>query len=246
MPRSEVKFSPHVTPRPGKIQKIRKIADLLEGEYGPKRWERKDDPLSQLIKTILSQNTADTNSLRAFQNLRERFPTWLQVQSASVQDVAEAIRSGGLAQIKARRIKEILAQICRQYPNCDLSFLSSWPTGQIRDFLARFTGVGEKTIACVLLFSLGRPVMPVDTHVLRVSKRLGLLPQEANAGRAHHFLQAAVPESLVYSFHLNLIQHGRTTCKARNPSCQGCSLRRLCPAYPILPAPHDQREDATA
>ena len=96
----------------------------------------------------------------------------------------------------------------------------------------------------VLLFSLGRSVMPVDTHVLRVSKRLGLLPQEANAGRAHHLLQAAVPENLVYSFHLNLIQHGRTTCKARNPSCKGCSLRRLCPAYPILPAQHS-RKDAT-
>ncbi|KPL19885.1 MAG: hypothetical protein AMJ92_01440 [candidate division Zixibacteria bacterium SM23_81] len=231
--------------RQRKVPKIRRIADLLEEVYGPKRWERKVDPLSQLIKTILSQNTTDSNSLRAFQNLRERFPTWLQVHNASVQDVAKAIRSGGLAQIKARRIKEILVQICHQYADCDLSFLSGWPTWRIRDFLAQFTGVGEKTIACVLLFSLGRPVMPVDTHVLRVSKRLGLLPQEANASRAHHLLQAVVPANLVYSFHLNLIQHGRTTCKARNPSCKGCSLRRLCPAYPILLAPHDQREDAT-
>jgi endonuclease-3 len=223
-------------PRRGEIRRIRRIARILEGHHGPKVWTKGDDPLSQLVKTILSQNTTDTNSLRAFQSLRGRFPAWSQVHKASIHRIADAIHMGGLAQIKARRIKGILAQICQEHGHCDLSFLAAWPTGQIRDFLAQFTGVGEKTIACVLLFSLGRSVMPVDTHVLRVSKRLGLIPSKADANRAHQLLQATVPEDLVYSVHLNLIQHGRTICKARNPACERCALCHECPAYPIFQA----------
>jgi len=211
--------------------KIRWIAGVLEKEYGSKVWKKGDDFLSQLIKTILSQNTTDANSQRAFQTLRERFPTWPQMHGASIHEVADAIWSGGLARIKARRIKDILAQICRKYPHCDLSFLSSWPTERIRLFLEGFTGVGEKTIACVLLFALNRPVMPVDTHVLRVSKRLGWIPLTAGAKRAHQLLQAMIPQNLVYPLHLNLIEHGRTICKARNPNCERCSLRSACLAY---------------
>lgn len=236
MPRAEVEFCPLPKPLSGQRRRIRRIAELLAKEYGPKAWRKGGDPLSELIKTILSQNTTDTNSLRAFQSLRERFPTWPQVNRAGVQEVADAIRRGGLAQIKARRIKEVLAQICGVYPDCGLSFLSDWSTKRIRDFLAGFTGVGEKTIACVLLFSLNRPVMPVDTHVLRVSKRLGLLPLQATAEKAHRLLQTAVSEDLVYSLHLNLIEHGRAICKARNPACGRCVLRRVCSAHPTLRA----------
>ena len=230
----KVRSVPDRISRQRDIGKIRSIAKILEDLYGPKVWTKRDDPLSQLIKTVLSQNTSDANSLRAFQNLRERFSTWPEVHRASVRRVASAIRTGGLAQIKAVRIKGMLAQICREHPDCDLSFLEGWPTEQIRDYLAQFTGVGEKTIACVLLFALNRPVMPVDTHVLRVSKRLGLISLQTSANRAHQLLQASVPEDLVYSLHLNLIQHGRTACKARNPSCERCALRHECSAYPLF------------
>jgi len=218
------------------VKRIERIALALESEYGPKVWRRKDDPLSQLIKTILSQNTTDTNSLRAFDNLRSRFPTWAQANEAPVKEVADTIRGGGLARIKAERIKKILAQVCETHPGCDLSFLSGWPTDRIKEFLGQFIGVGEKTIACVLLFALGRAVMPVDTHILRVSKRLGLIPERTDAPKAHQLLQAAVPADLVYPFHLNLIQHGRRTCKARGPACQRCVLRRKCPAYQFFMA----------
>jgi endonuclease-3 len=232
MPKADSRASLPSGPDVGEIDRIRNISKILESTYGPKAWSRGDDPLSQLIKTILSQNTSDTNSLRAFQNLRERFPTWPQVNRAGIREVADAIRSGGLAQIKARRIKAILTQICREHPDCDLSFLGEWPTERIKDFLGRFAGVGEKTIACVLLFALNRPVLPVDTHILRVSKRLGLIPPQATADKAHRLLQSAVPQDLVYPFHLNLIEHGRAVCAARNPACEGCPLHRLC-SFPI-------------
>jgi endonuclease-3 len=211
--------------------RIRAIATVLEGTYGRKKWRPREDILSQLIKTILSQNTTDSNSLRAFQRLRERFPTWLRVHQATRRQVAAAIRSGGLADIKAGRIKSILGQIYREHPDGDLSFLEHWSTERIREYLGRFVGVGEKTIACVLLFALGRPVMPVDTHVRRVSQRLGLIPAQADAVRAHRLLQDAVPAPLVYAFHLNLIEHGRTICRARRPLCGRCPLQNHCLAY---------------
>jgi len=211
--------------------RIRAIAGILERTYGPQTWQPEEDILSQLIKTILSQNTSDTNSLRAFHQLRQRFPTWQQVHRASLRQVADAIRSGGLADIKAGRIKTILGRIHREHPEGGLSFLESWPTDRIREYLGRFEGVGEKTIACVLLFALGRPVMPVDTHVRRVSQRLGLIPPKTDAAKAHHLLQEAVPASLVYAFHLHLIEHGRAICRPRKPLCVRCPLRRYCLAY---------------
>jgi len=211
--------------------RIRTIAGILDRTYGPRTWRPEEDVLGQLIKTILSQNTSDTNSLRAFHRLRQRFPSWSQVHRARRHQVADAIRSGGLADIKAGRIKAILRHIYREHPQGDLSFLESWPTDRIRDYLGRFEGVGEKTIACVLLFALGRPVMPVDTHVRRVSQRLGLIPPETDAARAHRLLQEAVPASLVYAFHLHLIEHGRAVCRARKPICGRCPLRRHCQAF---------------
>ena len=215
----------------GSGTRIRAITGILERTYGPKTWWPDEDVLSQLIKTILSQNTSDVNSLRAYGQLRRRFPAWDEVHRAPRRRVADTIRSGGLADIKAARIKAILRHIYREHPDGDLSFLEGWPTGRIREYLERFEGVGEKTIACVLLFALGRPVMPVDTHVRRVSQRLGLIPPETDAARAHRLLQKVVPASLVYSFHLNLIEHGRTICRARKPLCERCPLGKRCPAY---------------
>jgi endonuclease-3 len=209
-------------------KKIKTISLKLKRAYGKKRWRVHNDPLSELIVTILSQNTSDHNSHKAYFNLISKFTTWDRVRKASSQRIADAIRSGGLADIKSQRIKDILNQIHKENHDLDLSFLKTWGTEKIKPYLKRFKGVGEKTIACVLLFSLGRPVMPVDTHVLRVSKRLGLVPKKANAAEAEAILEELVSGKMIYQFHLNLIQHGREVCKAANPRCAGCVLLENC------------------
>jgi len=209
-------------------KKIKRLSDLLEKEYGKKVWKLHGDTLSVLIGTILSQNTSDHNSHKAFANLRYEFKNWDEVRKANVKKIADTIRSGGLAEIKALRIKNILNQIYEENRNLNLSFLKRWRTDKIKSWLRKFKGVGDKTIACVLLFSLKRPSMPVDTHVLRVSKRLGLVPQNLNAAKAEALLEKRTPENLIYQFHLNLIAHGRMVCKAANPNCQDCVLIGNC------------------
>jgi endonuclease-3 len=209
-------------------KRIKSISLKLEKAYGKKTWKLRDDPLSELIATILSQNTSDHNSHRAYASLRSRFSTWEQVRRSSVRTIVAAIRSGGLADIKAKRIKSILNQIHDDNHNLDLTFLKRWRTEKIREYLGAFKGVGDKTIACVLLFSLKRPVMPVDTHVWRVSRRLGLVPAKADPKETENILEELVPGSMVYQFHLNLITQGRNVCKATNPRCQECVLLENC------------------
>lgn len=209
-------------------ERIKRLSLKLDKTYGKKRWRVHSDPLSELIATILSQNTSDHNSHRAYLSLRSRFKTWDHLRRARVGSIVDAIRSGGLAEVKAERIKRILQQIHEENRNLDLGFLRRWKTDKIREYLRRFRGVGDKTIACVLLFSLKRPAMPVDTHVLRVSKRLGLVPRRADAGKAEVILEELVPDDLVYQFHLNLIQHGRSICKTANPRCGSCVLFQIC------------------
>jgi endonuclease-3 len=209
-------------------KKIKRLSDLLKKEYGKKVWKADADPLSVLIGTILSQNTSDHNSHKAFANLRYEFKNWDKVRKANVGKIADTIRSGGLAEIKALRIKNILNQIYKENRDLNLSFLKRWRTDKIKSWLRKFKGVGDKTIACVLLFSLKRPAMPVDTHVLRVSKRLDLVPQQSDASNAETILEKIVPKNLIYEFHLNLIAHGRAVCKATNPLCQACVLLGNC------------------
>jgi len=209
-------------------KRIRSLLLKLERSYGKKRWRVHADPLSELIATILSQNTSDHNSHRAYFDLRSKFKTWDQVRKARVRSVADTIRSGGLADVKAQRIKDILNQIYEENHNLDMNFLKKWRTERIKAYLRRFKGVGEKTVACVLLFSLRRPAMPVDTHVLRVSKRLGLVPQKTDSKAAEAILEELIPQNLIYQFHLNLIQHGRNMCKATNPRCESCVLLQNC------------------
>lgn len=209
-------------------KRVKTVSLKLERIYGKKKLRVHNDPLSELIATILSQNTSDHNSHRAYSNLISRFRTWDRVRKASWQRVADTIRSGGLADIKAQRIKNVLNQIYKENRRLDLDFLKKWETDKIKTYLRRFTGVGEKTIACVLLFSMKRPVMPVDTHVLRVSRRLGLVPPRADAKKAQAFLEKLVPGKQIYQFHLSLIQHGREVCKASNPRCDGCVLLESC------------------
>lgn len=203
---------------------------LLAQQHGPREWHRHHDPLSELIAVILSQNTSDANSTRAFASLRTRFPTWDEAADADVDDLEQAIRSGGLSRIKAARIKQILQQIRADRGSLDLSFLDNLSIDQSKEWLGGLPGVGPKTIGCVLLFSLGKPVFPVDTHVYRVSKRLGLVSNGISVERAHEVLGTAVPAEYVYQLHMNMVQHGREVCRPQHPRCLDCLLRELCPS----------------
>jgi endonuclease III len=210
------------------IERVKKINKLLEREYGKKIWKSDGDPLSVLISTILSQNTSDTNSQKSYASLRRTFGSWSKVAEAPVLRIAKAIQSGGLSNVKAERIKDILNQIRSERRSLSLSFLRKWNKEEIEPYLKSFKGVGDKTIACVLLFSLGRPWMPVDTHIFRVSKRLNLIPSDSNSKTAHRVLNKITPPQKIYQFHINLIAHGRRVCKAQNPGCELCVLYSIC------------------
>lgn len=205
------------------------VSRLLAQEYGALKRDLPQDPLSELILTLLSQNTSGQNTRRAFSSLRESFGSWEAVAEASVEDIAQAIKAGGLAQVKAARIKAILETIRKERGGPDLSFLAELPLPRAKAWLRKLPGVGPKTAACVLLFSLGRPVLPVDTHVYRVSRRLGLISAKVSPERAQEELERQLPPEEFERFHLNLIEHGRRVCRARRPRCEVCVLRPECP-----------------
>jgi endonuclease-3 len=200
---------------------------LLEA-YGEPTWRPHMDPVSELVSTILSQNTNDTNRDVAFERLRARFPTWEQVRDADVSAVVDAIRPAGLANQKAPRIQAALRFITQERGKLDLGFLADWPVDEAKAWLSSIKGVGPKTAAIVLLFSLGRPAFPVDTHVHRVAKRLGLIGQRVSRERAHGELEWLVPPEDYYGFHLNVIRHGRQMCTSRKPRCEVCILCDAC------------------
>jgi endonuclease-3 len=206
------------------------ILDALEAAYGRPARHARAAPIDELVSTILSQHTSDINTARAFASLRARFPSWDAVIAAPAADVADAIRSGGLADVKAPRIQQALRDVRDQLGGFDLAFLASMPATEARDWLTRLHGVGPKTASCVLLFSLDLPVMPVDTHVHRVALRLGLVPPRTSAERAHALLEARIPAHRMYDAHMLMIQHGRRTCTARAPKCPRCVLVQSCPA----------------
>jgi len=206
------------------------IIELLRQEYGELPWRPHGGPITELVLTILSQNTSDANSGRAFARLRLRFPTWEALLGANPQDIAEAIQVGGLARIKAPRIKAILEDIWRCVGSFDLFFLKEMPLAEAKAWLRSLPGVGPKTAACVLMFALGMPALPVDTHVYRVAKRLGLVPPQTGADRAHELLEGLLAPEQVYPFHMSLIRHGRRICKARRPLCPECPLAPRCPS----------------
>lgn len=185
--------------------------------------------LDELIATILSQNTSDANSGAAFEELCRRFPDWESVRRAPVARIARAIRRAGLSRQKAPRIKAILDEIHRERGTLSLEFLRRLSTPAAIRYLRRFPGVGPKTVACVLLFACGKPVLPVDTHVHRVSRRLGLIGPRVDAGKAHEELGRLVAPRRVLDFHIQLIRHGRTTCVAGRPKCRECVLWDGCP-----------------
>ena len=183
-----------------------------------------------LIGTILSQNTSDANSGRAFASLIASFDSWEAVASAPVEHIARAIKSGGLSQIKAVRIKQVLEQIEKEQGHISLASLKAMNMAEAEEYLMRLPGVGHKTARCVLLFSLGKPSLPVDTHIFRVAKRLGLIDSRASIEKAHSLLQEQIPPSKVYQFHVHMIEHGRQICHARQPHCNRCILRSICPS----------------
>jgi len=209
-------------------EKTRLAHELLVALYGQRVWPGRQDPLDELILTILSQNTSDINSGRAYDELRRRFPTWEEVLAAPTAAVYEAIRPAGLGKIKAPRIQQTLRIIKERTGGLSLDLLETMPLEEAREWLLSLDGIGPKTAACVLMFALGLPALPVDTHVHRVSLRLGLIGARVGADRAHALLEAALPPEAVYSFHLNMIQHGRQVCHALRPACGRCSLARIC------------------
>lgn len=216
---------------------VRYLDQRLKKEFGDRvPPEKRPDPLETLILTVLSQHTNDRNRDRAFAELKRRFASWERVMAAPPKEIEDAIRVGGLARQKSERIKKMLEEIQRREGKLELGRLCSLAASEAREYLLSFKGVGEKTATLVMLFCCGLPAFPVDTHILRVSKRLGLIPDQTTADQAHRRLEALVPEPSYYRLHLNLIELGRHFCKARKPDCAGCCLNAKCPkAFRIKP-----------
>jgi endonuclease III len=198
--------------------------------YGEPMWRNPLPPLDELVSTILSQNTNDTNRDRAFVSLRARFPNWESVRDADTGSVIDAIRSAGLANQKGPRIQHVLREITAERGTLNLLFLNELPLEEARGWLMKFKGVGPKTAAIVLLFSFGRPAFPVDTHIYRVTGRLGLRPDRITVEEAHPYLEGLFPPETYYAAHLNIIRLGREICAARKPNCPACPLQDICPS----------------
>lgn len=213
-------------------RQLRRVVRILDDVYGRPVLSPRYPPVDELVYTVLSQNTADVNTDRTFAALKARFPRWEEARDAPVAAIEEAIALGGLARTKAPRIKAILEALSARSGSPDLCELDAMDDGTALAYLQRLPGVGPKTAACVLLFSLGRPVMPVDTHVHRVARRLGLLDARVSAEQAHPELTAlAGPRAEdVYAAHVGMVRHGRRVCRARRPACGQCPLAGLCPS----------------
>jgi endonuclease III len=215
--------------------RVRAIRDRLRELYGRPDWEPHGHPIAELVRTVLSQNTSDVNRDVAYARLRERFPSWEEVRDAPLDELADALRPGGLSQTKAPRIQEILRRITNQDGEPDLDWLAGSDREAALDALTALPGVGRKTAACVMIFALGRPEIPVDTHVYRVGGRLGLFPASASFESAHDEMLRITDPDDAYELHINLIRHGRRVCRPA-PRCEQCALRRMCPYWRSRPA----------
>ncbi|MHA1937923.1 MAG: endonuclease III domain-containing protein [Candidatus Thorarchaeota archaeon] len=218
----------------GEKQKVKTICKLLIQEYGDIIVERALDPIEELVFAILSQNTADINSGRAFKSLQSAYSTWEEVLDAPHSELAQVIRSSGPFRVKAQRIQATLAEIKKRVGSLDLSLLEDMDPSEAMDWLTSLHGVGPKTAAIVLLFCFEKPVLPVDTHVWRVSKRLGIVPNNATRVKTQALLQEIIPLSCLYSMNHNLVKHGREACIARSPHCEDCFLNEHCDYYQTL------------
>ena len=222
--------SPQVSPFAAEEGKpLRYIIQNLERAYGVPENKWTDwDPLDMLVATVLSQATSDTNSDRTWGALKRRFPGWEQVLCARESTLAETIRAGGLANQKARVIRDILRQVKERTGALTLEPLRRAPLAEAASFLSSLRGVGPKTVACTLLFSCGKDTFPLDTHIFRILRRVGLVPEKCSDSRAHELMSRLVPAGKFYSFHVNLIRHGRALCRPRDPLCERCPIVEYC------------------
>jgi endonuclease-3 len=211
--------------------RYQQVAALLRELYGVPEWRQHLPPLDELVSTILSQSTSDTNRDKGFYALKDRYPSWEAVRDAPLDDIIETIRPAGLANQKAPRIQDVLARITAERGDLSIDFLADVPLDEARKWLVSLNGIGPKTAAIILLFAFNRPAFPVDTHVHRLSKRIGFIGPKVNAEKAHPIMESVVPAADYYVFHLNLIQHGREICHARNPKCELCPLQAHCDDY---------------
>ena len=209
-------------------QRALKIHERLLEFYGEPIWRNPLPAIDELVSTILSQNTNDINRDRAFNALRARFGTWEEVRDAQTGDVVNAIRPAGLANQKGPRIQQVLRSITEERGSLDLTFLENLTVEEARAWLTRFNGVGPKTAAIVLCFSLNKPAFPVDTHIYRVTGRIGLRPEKMTVEQAHPYLESLFPPETYYAAHLNIIRLGREICQARRPRCEVCPIVKLC------------------
>jgi endonuclease III len=213
---------------------ISQVITLLASAYGDRKWQKRNEPVGELVQTILSQNTSDTNSGRAFASLIGAFKDWRDIAHAPEGRIAEAIRQGGLADVKAKYIKSALLGLEKATPGFDLSFLGDMDLNDARRWLVKLPGVGMKTASCVLLFAMGVPAFPVDTHVYRVAGRLHLITPKLSVDKAHFEMERITPPQDVYRCHVLIIEHGRRTCKAQRPLCPACTLAGICPSYKLF------------
>ena len=213
--------------------KIKEMEEILKAHYGaPSLKNRKRRrPLEEIILTILSQNTTDKNSYRAYKNMMNRFGTMEKLSRADAGEVADAIQAGGLGPTKARYILGFFSWLRENYGKLNCDFLCETDTDEAIEIFTAVNGIGVKTIAVALAFSCGRDIFPVDTHVFRVCSRAGVLPDVKNPVKAFYFLRDLIPEGSGFSMHMNVIKHGREVCTARNPNCEGCFLNHLCEYY---------------
>ncbi len=209
-------------------KQVRRVVAALEKRVGVPRVRRRTDLIGSFVLTMLSQHTSDLNAERAFGVLKERFPRWEDVANATPRQVASAIRSAGLANQKSGRIRDFVRWIKTTFGDYDLSAMKKMPTDEATKLFTSVNGIGIKTVSVVLLFSLGRDVFPVDTHVHRICRRVGLVPDKATAEQTHHRMAPLIAEGKSMSLHVNLLRLGRTICHARGPQCPDCPLRRLC------------------
>jgi endonuclease-3 len=208
-------------------RRVRAIRKRLAEVYGVPVMAPHEDPLGELVLTVLSQSTNDRNRDVAFLRLRDRFPSWEAVRDAPVDEIEEAIRPGGISKVKSARIKAMLEAVGEEL---DLTWMRDAPIEQSRDYLVALPGVGRKTAACVLLFAYGLRDVPVDTHVSRVGGRLAILPVKAPFEKLHDEMLRISPPGAELELHVNLLRHGRRTCHAQRPACPRCELRRMCPS----------------
>ena len=206
------------------------VQERLDAIYGPIEWRPRMIAVDELIFTVLTQHTSDLNAERSYDALRKAMPTWASVIEADTQKVADAIHHGGLANQKSVRIQKILVEILHRLGHFELEFLSNFPLEEARSWLTSLPGVGPKTAAVVMAFSLKMPAFPVDTHILRVSRRLGLIGRKVTADQAHPIMEDMIQTDDRYDMHVLLITHGRQICKARVPQCRRCPLNQECPA----------------